>query len=54
MAQDTINISDIFFGSTQSKYAGVALFMTILILCLILILMKWTEVKLKHLVWLQS
>ena len=37
MAQDTINISDIFFGSTQSKYAGVALFMTILILCLIIL-----------------
>lgn len=37
MAQDSINISDIFFGSTQSKYAGVALFMTILILCLIIL-----------------
>lgn len=38
MAQDdTINISDIFFGSTQSKYAGIALFMTILILCLIIL-----------------
>jgi hypothetical protein len=30
----TININDIFFGSQQSKYAGVALFMTIAILCL--------------------
>lgn len=37
MAQDTINISDIFFGSDQSKYAGIALFMTILILCLIIL-----------------
>lgn len=37
MKQDTINISDIFFGSEQSKYAGIALFMTIIILCLIIL-----------------
>jgi uncharacterized membrane protein YhaH (DUF805 family) len=37
MKQDTINISDIFFGSDQSKYAGIALFMTIIILCLIIL-----------------
>ena len=34
MKGHTININDIFFGSEQSKYAGVALFMTIAILCL--------------------
>ena len=37
MKRDTINISDIFFGSEQSKYAGIALFMTIIILCLIIL-----------------
>ena len=37
MKQDTINISNIFFGSEQSKYAGIALFMTILILCLMIL-----------------
>ena len=30
----TTNLSDVFLGSEQSKYAGVALFITILILCL--------------------
>ena len=37
MKSDTINISDIFFGSDQSRYAGIALFMTIIILCLIIL-----------------
>jgi|APGre2960657373_1045057.scaffolds.fasta_scaffold08489_3 hypothetical protein len=37
MKEGTINISDIFFGSEQSKYAGIALFMTIIILCLIIL-----------------
>ena len=37
MKRDTINISDIFFGSEQSKYAGIALFMTIMILCVIIL-----------------
>ena len=30
----TTNISDVFLGSEQSKYAGIALFITILIICL--------------------
>jgi len=30
----TTNLSDVFLGSEQSKYAGVALFITILIICL--------------------
>ena len=30
----TTNISDVFLGSDQSKYAGIALFITILIICL--------------------
>ena len=33
-ASTTINLSDVFLGSEQSKYAGVALFITILIICL--------------------
>lgn len=37
MGSRTININDIFFGSEQSKYAGIALFMTIIILCLIIL-----------------
>ena len=37
MRTRTININDIFFGSEQSKYAGIALFMTILILCMIIL-----------------
>jgi magnesium-transporting ATPase (P-type) len=37
MRTPTININDIFFGSEQSKYAGIALFMTILILCMIIL-----------------
>ena len=37
MGTRTININDIFFGSEQSKYAGIALFMTILILCMIIL-----------------
>jgi hypothetical protein len=30
----TTNLSDVFLGSEQSKYAGIALFITILIICL--------------------
>jgi len=30
----TTNLSDVFLGSEQSKYAGVALFITILIICI--------------------
>jgi hypothetical protein len=37
MGSRTININDIFFGSEQSKYAGIALFMTIIILCMIVL-----------------
>lgn len=37
MGSRTININDIFFGSEQSKYAGIALFMTIMILCVIIL-----------------
>ena len=37
MGSRTININDIFFGSEQSKYAGIALFMTIIILCVIIL-----------------
>lgn len=37
MGSRTININDIFFGSEQSKYAGIALFMTIVILCVIIL-----------------
>ena len=37
MGSRTININDIFFGSEQSKYAGIALFMTIIILCMIIL-----------------
>ena len=33
-ASTTTNLSDVFLGSEQSKYAGVALFITILIICL--------------------
>ena len=33
----TTNISDVFLGSEQSKYAGIALFITILIICLAVI-----------------
>jgi len=33
-ASSTTNLSDVFLGSEQSKYAGVALFITILIICL--------------------
>jgi flagellar biosynthesis GTPase FlhF len=33
MSSTAININDIFFGSEQSKYAGIALFTTIGILC---------------------
>jgi len=34
MPSTAININDIFFGSEQSKYAGIALFSTITILCI--------------------
>jgi len=34
MPSTSININDIFFGSEQSKYAGIALFTTIIIICL--------------------
>jgi flagellar biosynthesis GTPase FlhF len=34
MPSTSININDIFFGSEQSKYAGIALFATIIIICL--------------------
>ena len=34
MPSTSININDIFFGSEQSKYAGIALFSTIIIICL--------------------
>ena len=34
MPSTAININDIFFGSEQSKYAGIALFTTIGILCI--------------------
>jgi len=34
MSSKAININDIFFGSEQSKYAGIALFSTIVILCI--------------------
>lgn len=33
-AATTTNLSDVFLGSEQSKYAGIALFITILIICL--------------------
>jgi hypothetical protein len=33
-AMTTTNLSDVFLGSDQSKYAGIALFITILIICL--------------------
>jgi uncharacterized membrane protein len=33
-ASASTNISDVFLGSEQSKYAGIALFITILIICL--------------------
>ena len=33
-ASSTTNLSDVFLGSEQSKYAGIALFITILIICL--------------------
>lgn len=33
-ATTTTNLSDVFLGSEQSKYAGIALFITILIICL--------------------
>lgn len=34
MAPASTNLSDVFLGSEQSKYAGIALFITILIICL--------------------
>jgi hypothetical protein len=34
MAPVSTNLSDVFLGSEQSKYAGIALFITILIICL--------------------
>lgn len=37
-ASTTTNFSDIFLGSEQSKYAGVALFITILIICISILL----------------
>jgi len=33
-AATTTNLSDVFLGSEQSKYAGIALFITIIIICL--------------------
>ena len=33
-AATTTNLSDVFLGSEQSRYAGIALFITILIICL--------------------
>ena len=33
-AATTTNLSDVFLGSDQSKYAGIALFITIIIICL--------------------
>ena len=37
-ASTTTNFSDVFLGSEQSKYAGVALFITILIICISILL----------------
>ena len=36
-AMTTTNLSDVFLGSEQSRYAGIALFITILIICLAVI-----------------
>lgn len=36
-AMTTTNLSDVFLGSEQSRYAGIALFITILVICLAVI-----------------